>query len=335
VIPGAQIEISGGDLTQQVSLSSDGLGKFTSPELKPGKYSVRVTHEGFEPLVKEIDLGQSAELDLALTIAHAEVNISVSENALAFANSDPLYRQLRNDGLGETFQVENFNLVIDVGTIDFHKGTLTFLSPVNGIVTGVVFIGEAHFNLKPVLELDIHELKRRMGADEVNEDFTEAVFRFSGKLRANFLRGLKDKVDTPPQARTVFERWKDRVRHRRQEATGFSEYLLTGETMDNVDADILASIYNEAHPSYFSAYIHGAKHKDLRFFLRVRVGAIPGFDSPEETALINYDPLGMEDGIWYLSHLKSEYQKGTASSQEDNRLFATHRYKIETGDREE
>ncbi|HSS99233.1 MAG TPA: M1 family aminopeptidase [Terriglobales bacterium] len=47
-------------------------------------------------------------------------------------------------------------------------------------------------------------------------------------------------------------------------------------------------------------------------------------------ALINYDPLGMEDGVWYLSHMKAEFEKGTASSDEDRRLFATHRYKIET-----
>jgi hypothetical protein len=60
------------------------------------------------------------------------------------------------------------------------------------------------------------------------------------------------------------------------------------------------------------------------------VGAIPQLDSPEEVALINYDPGGMDDGIWYLAHLKSEYLNRTASSQEDRRLFATRSYKIET-----
>src|ERR1700731_3994179 len=43
VIVGARIEITGGDLAQPVVLSSDGLGKFSSPDLKPGTYSVRVT----------------------------------------------------------------------------------------------------------------------------------------------------------------------------------------------------------------------------------------------------------------------------------------------------
>ena len=36
VIPGARIEITGGDLAQPLALSSDGVGKFSSPDLKPG-----------------------------------------------------------------------------------------------------------------------------------------------------------------------------------------------------------------------------------------------------------------------------------------------------------
>ena len=38
----------------------------------------------------------------------------------------------------------------------------------------------------------------------------------------------------------------------------------------------------------------------------------------------------MDDGIWYVAHLKSEYLRHTASSNEDRRLFATHSCKIET-----
>jgi len=100
--------------------------------------------------------------------------------------------------------------------------------------------------------------------------------------------------------------------------------------MDNVDADLLAAVYNRDHPRFINAYIRGKKHKDLRFFVRARVGAIPQLDSPEEVAVINYDPEGMEDGVWYLAHLKAEYDRHTASSQEERRIFATHGYKIET-----
>jgi len=120
------------------------------------------------------------------------------------------------------------------------------------------------------------------------------------------------------------------MRQRQERPLGFTQYLLQGETMDNVDADVLSAVYNPAHPEFFNAYLRGQKHKDLRFFMRNRVGAVPQLDSPEEVALINYDPEGMEDGIWYLAHLKSEYLNRTANSREDRRLFATHRYKIET-----
>ena len=38
----------------------------------------------------------------------------------------------------------------------------------------------------------------------------------------------------------------------------------------------------------------------------------------------------MDDGVWYSEHLQSELNAHTANSREDRRLFATHRYNIET-----
>jgi hypothetical protein len=204
------------------------------------------------------------------------------------------------------------------------------LHPVEGIVTGVIFVGEGHFSLSPVIPADVRELNRRTGANEVNEDFTEVVFRFTREARVKFLTGVGEHVEPPPAASTSFEHWKEKMRQRREQPSGFTEAMLHGDSMDNVDADLLASIYNPKHPLFINAYIHGKKHKDLRFFVRDRVGALPQFDSPEEVALINYDPEGWNDGVWYLAHLKAEYLKSTASSQEERRLFATKSYKIET-----
>jgi hypothetical protein len=330
VIVDARIEITGGDLKQPIGLSSDSAGKFVSPNLNPGTYSVRVEREGFEPLVKSVDLHGPVELQLTLTIAKQQINISVPSKSLAFANTDPVYRQLRAIGPGSTFRFDNFTLVLDVGTFRFQKGTLTFLKPVDGVVTGAIFIGEGHFNLKPATLLDTNELKRRIGSEEADEDFNEVVFRFTGAGRMNLLPGLKDQIEPSPEAAAVLKNWREKMRQRNERPLGFTEFLLHGETMDNVDADVLAAIYNNAHPDFFNAYIRGKKHKDLRFFARKRVGALPQLDSSEEVALINYDPGGMEDGVWYLAHFKNEYAKGTANSREDRRLFATHGYKIET-----
>jgi hypothetical protein len=330
VIAEARIEITGGSLVQPVALSSDGQGKFVSPDLKPGTYSVRVTRDGFEPLVKTVDLEAAVQLQLTLTVAKQRINISVAGKSLAFTNSDPVYRQLRELGLGQTFRFDNFNMTWDAATFQFQKGTLTMLSPVNGIVTGAIFLGEGHFNLKPAIALDARELSRRTGAAEVDADFTEAVFRFTGDARLKLLPGLGDRTEPASEAANVLRDWRKKMRQRREQAVGFTQYLLQGETMDNVDADVLAAIYNGSHPEFFNAYLRGKKHKDLRFFLRNRVGALPQLDSPEEVALINYDPDSMDDGVWYLAHLKSEYSSHTANSREDRRLFATHRYQIET-----
>src|SRR5579863_5634105 len=149
VIAQAHIEIGGGDLSQPVVLSSDGLGKFASPDLKPGTYAVRVTRDGFEPLTQTVDLHGAVQLQLTLAIAKQQINVSFAEKSRAFANSDPVYRQLRQIGLGQTFRFDHFSLTWDTATFQFEKGTLTLLNPVNGVVTGAIFIGEGHFNLKP------------------------------------------------------------------------------------------------------------------------------------------------------------------------------------------
>src|SRR5579863_6990085 len=330
VIAGARIEIAGKDLAQPIVLSSDGLGKFASPDLKKGTYTVRVSREGFELLEKTVDLQGSVQLQFTLAIAKQQVSVTVAGKGQAFANTDPIYRQLRDVGLGQAFRFDNFTLIWDASTFQFQKGILVFLNPVNGVSTGAIFIGEGHFKLKPVTPLDERELSRRIGAPEVNEDFTEVVFRFTGQARLRFFPGLGAQVETPSEALAVFGHWKERMRQRRDPVLSFTQSVLQGETMDNVDADLLASVYNPSHPEFFNAYLRGKKHKDLRFFVRLRVGALPQLDSPEEVGLINFDPESLEDGVWYLSHLKSEYLKRTASSGEDRRLFATHRYKIET-----
>ena len=207
VIPDARIEISGGGLPQPLEVTSDELGRFSAPDLKAGKYTVRVTHDGFQALEKSVDLQDRLELQLTLAIATAQTNIVVP--GLALANSDPVYKKLRHVGFGETFRFDNFTLNYDAGTFQFQKGTLTWLGPVEGIVTGAIFIGEAHFSLKP-LPLYAREITRRTGADELNEDFTEVVFRFTGDGRMKLLPGLGDRTEPSSEAAAALRNWRDR-----------------------------------------------------------------------------------------------------------------------------
>jgi aminopeptidase N len=159
---------------------------------------------------------------------------------------------------------------------------------------------------------------------------TEVVFRFSGVHYPEFIGAMGAKTDTPPEAAAAFQRWKEKVRHRHEIPQGFTQAMLEGDTIDNVDADVLATIYNPKHPPFFNAYMHGTPHKDLRFFVRTRGGAVPDLYTAEEVALINYNGDAMDDGVWYSQHLVTEIKARTANSREEKRLFATKKYNIET-----
>ena len=330
VVAGARVEITADGLTKAIVLTTDESGKFVVPNLSPGKYSVRISKEGFDEIVTPVDLQGTSDLQLSLTISAQQTSVNVTEKSSGYGNSDTVYRQLRDVGLGNSFHVEKYTLKMDVGSFEFKSGTITLLTPVNRFVTGAIFIGEGHFSLKPVLRSDTEELKRRAGAETAEEDFGEVVFRFSGGIYPQVAAALGKQEDTPKEAAEAFKRWRDRLRHRHEVPEGLTQGILEGAAIDNVDADVLAAIYNPKHPLFLNAYMVGKPHKDLRFFVRARTGAIPQLDSPEEVALLNCNGGGMDDGIWYSQHFFGELKARTANSQEEKRLFASKRYRIET-----
>ena len=331
VIVGAEIEVRGGGLPQPLLLRSDQAGHFSTPELKSGSYSIRVTAPGFEALDREVVLkDENLNLELSLALPVAREQVTVPGSYAQYANSDPLYRKLRDVGMGNAFRVENFIFKCDTATFELKQGTLTFLAPVNGFVTGAVFVGTGHFTLKPVTRLAQAEIRRRSKNDQVDEDFTEIVFRYTGTQGRVLLPAATTPTAVSEESAKVFHRWRDNMRQRRETPLGLSEALLHGDSMENVDADVLADLYNPDRPGFFDAYMRGTKHKDLRYTLHPRGGTIPELESSEEIALINYDPEGMDDGIWYLDHPAEEYKKGTASSDEERRYLEARKFKIET-----
>jgi hypothetical protein len=330
VVAGARVEISGGAAAPLVVVTTDQTGKFSAPNLPAGKYSIKVSKDGFDNFETTVEFSGTADIAISLKIATQQTSVTVTDKSLAYANSDPAYRQLRDIGLGDSYRVENYTMTLDVGRFVFKSGTITLLAPVNNTVIGAIFVGQGHFTLKPPPGIDTAEMTRRSGGPTAEEDFSDVVFRFTGQLYPRVQAAFGAKTETPAEADAVLRHWKDKLRHRNEIPEGFTEAILQGETIDNVDADMLAAVYNPGHPLFINAYMHGAQHKDVRFFIRTRVGALQQLDSPEEVALINMDGGGMNDGVWYSDHLLSEIKAGTANSREDRRLFATKRYNIET-----
>ena len=79
-------------------------------------------------------------------------------SSLGFAqapNSDSTYQALRHVALGgEVVAVKDFVLKRDAGTFTFKSGSFCFTAPVNGKVTGAVFVGEGSFRLDPPIDVE-------------------------------------------------------------------------------------------------------------------------------------------------------------------------------------
>lgn len=95
-------------------------------------------------------------------------------------NSDATYQQLRNITLsGESIAVNNLVLHREVGTFRLRSGTLCFLTPVMGKVTGAVFVGEGSLIIDTALPSERSSLKLLTKGDEFVENFSHMVLRFT------------------------------------------------------------------------------------------------------------------------------------------------------------
>ncbi|MBI1898936.1 MAG: hypothetical protein HYS04_20750 [Acidobacteria bacterium] len=232
----------------------------------------------------------------------------------SLANSDPNYRALRENDIKETFLVENLTFQRDAGDFRLKKGLLSFTGPVLGRVAQAVFQGEGEFFLKPPLQLERDYLVAVTGKPTLAETFQQAVFLFTDLTYQEFRSGVSA-APLDPRARDLLREFRERMRKEREGS--------------NLDAEILADLYNSSRPGAFRAFIRGRRYDDLRF-VHAPLGAVPELPAPEEVAVINADPESREAGILYHAHFVPEYEKGTAGSHEDKRKVAAEAYRIDT-----
>lgn len=245
----------------------------------------------------------------------------------ASANTDPNYRLLRDSEPKQTYAVSNITLKRDAGSLLLRSGRISFVPPVLGRVTMAAFSGDGEFTLEPAIASERNYLRLITEKETVRESFKRLVLCFTDDTYEEIKRAGQS-VDEAPE-RDALKDFRGRVRRRTETPRSMMEYLLSFESMDNVEADILADLYRARGPGFFSAYIFGRKHGDLRFHVRPR-GALSQILAPEEVTVLNVDPQGSEEGIWYLAHLQDEYKQGRASSKEDKRSIHVEHYRIDT-----
>ncbi|MCI0626868.1 MAG: hypothetical protein L0387_35350 [Acidobacteria bacterium] len=227
---------------------------------------------------------------------------SDSESKTSKANSDPVYRQLRNIGLsGETMTVEQVELKRDVATITLKRGDLFFLAPVEGKVTGAVFLGEGDFQMTPIVPVEQKHLSLLTGASSISETFSQMVLRFTDSTYEE-LRKERKTSQGPPNSKALG--FLAGVRKTLQKGRTFSSYTAAASFLEyNLDARLLVDLIRPLEHGLFHAYFDGRKHGELLFGIDP-LGA--PFVKPEEVVLVSLSDGSQ--GIWVAEHLQEHYR---------------------------
>lgn len=225
-----------------------------------------------------------------------------TEEMSARANSDPIYSQLRAAKLsGEYASVENFVLTRDAAKITFTEGRLFFLSPVEGKVTGAVFVGTGEFQIAPLMPIEQRHLAFLTGTPSMNEQFSKMVLRFTDSTYEDIKKQSSIKSGAvESSAASALEDNRNLLR----KGKAINSYSAAFELLKyNLDARILMDLTSKQGGGLFHAYFTGKRFGDLLYGIDP-LGA--PFVTPEEVVLASFNE--MSHGIWVASHLKEHYR---------------------------
>jgi len=236
------------------------------------------------------------------------------------ANNDPAYAALRTVTVatGQAF-AENVVLKRDIATITLKKGTVYFLIPVEGRVTGAVFLGEGEIRVEPVAPSEKLNVANLTKSATYTDTFSRMVLRFTDDSYELLTREMTVREGAAdPKAQDALNDFRKLLRKGR---TYTEPNIAAAFIRLNLDGRFLIDVKRKAEEGLFLAYFDGKQHGDALF--SVDPLGQP-FTRPEEVVLVNLGDKNL--GIWVSEHLQAE---GAAAAKEDSRLIDAENYRIE------
>jgi hypothetical protein len=219
---------------------------------------------------------------LALQTLVGVVAVAQAQNT---PNSDPAYQALRNLTLsGESVSVSNFDLKRDAATFHLRSGIVCFAAPVQGKVTGAVFVGDGNLVLDPPPS-EASMLKLLTKENGFSENFSQMVLRFTDSTYENIKNGgtaASGGCDAGPL--------KDSQR--------VTRYRLR----ENLEERILEDVLSTEQGGLFEAFIHGKRYDDKELLV------IDPHLGGEQVKFATYDES--KYGVWASFPLSGEHKKG-------------------------
>ncbi len=239
------------------------------------------------------------------------------------ANNDKdFYTRLRSFSLGGgSATVSGLVLNRDRAQMTF-TGTFYFAAPVDGQVTGAVFVGDGKFSAQvPPGDFERENVKRLLGADAVESDFSTAVFRFSDDTFEQL--GQKP---APAQADANTQKLANDLEARMMKETGA-----------NLSARIALSILNHEKPGFFFASFDGGKRGRFALVLDYQTRVpVSNFDlnGGEKGLIYKYQSDVYTPEIWLAFYALEDYQRGSVAYSDVNDLLDITHYDMDIDLRE-
>ena len=234
-------------------------------------------------LVRTLRLAGSVSLALLALFLSPTV---YAQSAAPGPNSDPTYQALRTLGLsGEAVSVNNLELKRDAGTFHLRSGTVCFVAPVAGKVTGAVFAGDGNFILDPPAS-EAGMLKLLTKENEFSENFSQMVLRFTDstydEIKKAGVAGASG-CDAGPL--------KD------------SQHLTRHKLKNNLELRILEDVLSAEPGGLFIAFIHGKRYDGQELY------SIDPHQGHDQVDFMTYDENKFGD--WASFPMSGERRDGT------------------------
>jgi hypothetical protein len=243
------------------------------------------------------------------TTTFAQDNIS--------AKSKELYTAVKSFSLGGGSVTVSALALNRDRTLMTFSGTFYFTTPIDGRVTGAVFIGDGKFSAAvPPSEFEKDNVRRLLGADLVESDFRTAVLRFSDDTF--------ERLNRKPTGGQADERT--------QKIANDNEARVLKETGANLSARIALSILNQEKPGFFFANFDGGKRGRFSFVLdyqnRMPVANF-SLNCGEKGLIYAYQSDIYSNEIWMAFYGQEDYQRGSVNYADVNDLIDVIHYDMD------
>ncbi len=233
-----------------------------------------------------------------------------------------VYDQIKSFSLGGGSAAVN-NLVFTRDRVRMtFTGNFYFATPVEGHVTGAVFIGEGKFSAAaPPSDFEKANVKRLLGEEVVESDFKTAVLRFSD-----------DTFDKLGQNRVPNQADQNALKLAKE-----TDPRLLKEMAVNLPARVALSILNQEKPGFFFAHFDGGKRGRFSFLLdyqnRLPVSNF-NLNAGEKGLIIDYYSDFHFNEVLMAFHALEDYQRGIVSYSDLSDLIDVKHYDMDLDLRE-